>query len=84
MRFFVQGEGKSQATVVPCGDPGGLVEGLKKAILERLRREGDGPSDHYTLSLAGSGATISDKDVIQEVLRDGDFLVLKSEPTLVR
>lgn len=79
MRFFVQSGGSSQATVVPYGDPGDLVEGLKKVILERLR-EGDGPSEHYNLSLAGSGATICDKDVIQEVLRDGDCLVLKSEP----
>ena len=78
MRFFVQGEGSSQPSVVPYGDPAGLVEGLKKAILERLC-EGEAPSEHYSLSLAGCGAAISDKDVIQEVLRDGDCLLLKSE-----
>ena len=76
MRFFVQEARQSQATVVPCGDPGGLVEGLKKAILERLKSEG--PSEQYTLCLAGcTEAAISDKDVIQSVLRDGDCLLLK-------
>ncbi len=81
MRFFVQGEGQSQPSVVPCGDPAGLVEALKKAILERLCKA-DVPSEQYRLSLAGcTEAAISDKDVVQEVLRDGDCLLLKREYT---
>ena len=76
----MQEEGGSQATVVPCGDPTALVESLKRTILERLCGERAGPSDQYTLSLAGcTQATLSEKDVIQEVLRDGDCLLLKSQ-----
>ena len=75
----MQEEGQGKTTVVPCGDPAGLVEALKKNILERFCKA-DAPSDNYRLSLAGcTEAAVSDGDVVQEVLRDGDCLLLKRE-----
>lgn len=74
MRFFIREENRNQSSVIPWSNPGGLVEELKSTIVEKLSK-GDGKD--YQLYL--KGAAISDKDVVQEVLQDGDLIILKSE-----
>ena len=65
--------------VVPCNDSSGLVGSLKEKIIARFRGEKEESgfeSVNYTLTLAGSEAILNDKDVIDDVLQDGDFVTL--------
>lgn len=63
---------------VPCSDPAILVGELKEAVVKRMCSESDGCSpEDYRLILVGTESIISDKDVVGEVLRDGDCLILQ-------
>lgn len=81
MRVFVKlnVSGKDSCFyVIPCKNLRGSVASLKEDILSRradINTEGRDAS-LYRLALAGSGAILSDKDIIEEVVRDGDVLQL--------
>ena len=77
MRFLVKKGSCGETHVVPYGDAAAPVKKLKSAIVERLCAGED--SEDYKLCLAGSGAVISEKDTVQEVLQDGDCLSLTCE-----
>ncbi len=79
MRFFVK-NANGECFVIPCEDATASVGKLKESVKRRLCSESDTPSEHFRLILAGTESIISDQDVIQDVLRDGDCLLLQSKP----
>ena len=87
MRVFAKlniGGNESASYVIPCKNLRGTVQDLKKGIL--LRQSGDthiksqDPS-LYNLSLAGSGAVLYGQDIIEDVIQDGDVVLLSKNST---
>ena len=76
MRVFVKYGGTSY--VIPCKDANARVAALKREALARclanLKPEDD---SRYRLVLASSGAVLCDRDAIQDVLEDGEFVALR-------
>ena len=88
MRVFVKvccgGAARHETYVIPCKEPTASVASLKSLALDRCPEKsgkncelscGRDP-DHFQLTLSGNGAALSDKDTIQDVLRDGEFVCL--------
>lgn len=85
MRFFVKSANGGSSHVVPCQDVSVTVRALKENVVKRLR-DTNGCSDssadddvQYRLLLAGTESALEDRDIVQDVLRDGDCLILQSE-----
>jgi hypothetical protein len=77
MRFFVK-SASGDSHLVPCGDTTVLVERVKEAAVKRVCGESNGCSPgNYRLLLAGTDSVINDKDVVEDVLQDGDCLLLQ-------
>ena len=85
MRVFVKvccgGAARHETYVIPCKEPTASVASLKSLALDRCPETGGELScgrdpDHFQLTLSGNGAALSDKDTIQDVLRDGEFVCL--------
>ena len=89
MRVFVKiccagsAAAAGQTYAIPCNEPAASVGFLKVQALERWEenksREGGAEkrrAEEFQLTLSGSGALLSDKDVIRDVLRDGEFVNL--------
>ena len=90
MRVFVKiccAGAAGQTYAIPCNEPGASVGFLKVQALERWRdssnkksKKGSGgeekKAEEFQLTLSGNGALLSDKDVIRDVLRDGEFVNL--------
>jgi hypothetical protein len=84
MRVFVtvccSGGGEPQTYALPCNEPTARVGSLKSLALDRWsENRGDNSkrgAEGFKLTLSGTGALLSDKDAIQDVLRDGEFLDL--------
>ena len=74
MRIFVQNGGKSY--VIPCKDTKASVAALKREVLARFVAKTE-ESSRYTLVLVSSGAVLFDRDAIQDVLQEGDFISLR-------
>lgn len=77
MRFFVKNGLLGDSYVIPCNDPTAAVSQLKVVTVERLC-SGENV-ENYRLVLAGTSSIINEKDVIQDVLQDGDCLLLQSK-----
>ena len=85
MRVFVKvcidGSLAGQTYVVPCNEPGACISVLKSQALARwcenncIKLE-ERNADDSKLALSANGALLSDKDVIKEVLQDGEFVEL--------
>jgi hypothetical protein len=88
MRVFVtvccSGGGEPQTYALPCNEPTARVGSLKSLALDRWsENRGDNSkrgAEGFKLTLSGTGALLSDKDAIQDVLRDGEFLDLCEHP----
>ena len=69
-----------QTFAIPCNEPSARVASLKSIALDRWSATGGETSrrdaDSFKLTLSGTGALLSDKDAIQDVLRDGEFVNL--------
>lgn len=79
MKFVVKKSGSGECHVIPYNDGDAPVKKLKEVVLERLCAGlSDGDSASYRLSMAGSEALLNDEDIIQNVLQDGDYLLLSS------
>ena len=76
MRFFVKNGPNGESYVIPCNNPADIVSQLKVLTVERLCSGGNVES--YRLVLAGTSSIINEADVIQDVLQDGDCLLLLS------
>ena len=92
MRVFVKiccagsAAAAGQTYTIPCNEPTASVGFLKVQALERWgenngkkSRGGGGEerkAEEFQLTLSGNGALLSDKDVIRDVLRDGEFVNL--------
>ena len=87
MRVFVKvlsdGSSAGQTYTVPCKDSGACISELKSQALARWcenngRKSGgrERTADSFKLTLSGNGALLSDKDVICDVLQDGEFVNL--------
>ena len=81
MRFFVKNSDRDSAYVIPCSDPSASVKKLKEDVVVRIRGE-EASSGNCRLILSGSEAILSDKDIISDVLRDGDFITLSCKYNL--
>ena len=92
MRIFVKvwiAGSDAQSYVIPCKEPADSVGLLKRAALERwaesnaLKSGGasEQNADEFQLTLSGNGAVLSDKDAIQDVLQDGEFVNLCKQTT---
>ena len=84
MRVFVKvccncGNGP-QTYAIPCNEPTARVASLKSLALDRWSENCGDESKrdpvHFKLTLCGTGALLSDKDAIQDVLKDGEFVNL--------
>ncbi len=78
MRIFakVLRDGKeSPSYVIPCKELSSTIADLKQSILERQSEKGPNSSE-LKLTLAGSEAILSDKDLVKDVLQDGDMVQL--------
>ena len=64
----------SKSYVIPCKNGKAAVTTLKCEVLSRIGETRDAKS--FQLTLASNGAVLDDKDVIQEVLQEGDFICL--------
>lgn len=87
MRVFVKvciaGSAPAQTYAIPCKEPAASIGLLKDQVLDRWRENNGKKSgedhrkpDSFQLTLSGNGAVLSDKDVIQDVLQDGEFVNL--------
>ncbi len=84
MRVFVEIHfrgGASRSYVIPCKDGTQTVGTVKEEALTRCELPSSSPigavkANQFRLSLAGSGAILSENDAIGDVLHDGDFLCL--------
>lgn len=84
MRVFVKvccsGGNGSQTYAIPCNEPTARVASLKSLALDRWSENCGGKSkrdaEHFKLTLCGTDALLSDKDAIQDVLKDGEFVNL--------
>ena len=74
MRIFVQNGEKSY--VIPCKDSKASVAALKREVLARCIARPEEES-RYDLVLVSSGAVLCDRDAVQDVLQDGDFVALR-------
>lgn len=86
MRIFakVLRDGKeSPSYVIPCKELNSTIADLKQSILER-QSEKDSNSSELKLTLAGSEAVLSDQDLVQDVLQDGDVVQLSKSYKLSR
>ncbi len=84
MRFFVSHSGKNLA--VPCSDSSCSIEKLKQKIVSRFQEDSSSGGkcvscDGYRLVLAGQEAVLCERDTVEEILKDGDFLILTSKPS---
>lgn len=80
MKFVVKKFGSGECHVIPYNNGGALVKKLKEVVLGKLCAGlSDGDSASYRLSMAGSEALLNDEDIVQEVLQDGDYLLLSSK-----
>lgn len=81
MRVFAKlkiGGNESATYVIPCKNLRGTIQDLKKDILTRqsdTHIESQDPS-LYNLSLAGSGAVLYGQDIVEDVIQDGDVVLL--------
>lgn len=75
MRIFVKRAGKD-SQVIPCKDATVLVEKLKETVVKRLCGSEE-YAEGYRLVLAGTGSVVAEKDVVEDVLQDGDCLLLR-------
>lgn len=78
MRVFVKDVAKGDTYVIPCSDTAAKIETLKKEVIGRLQQAEVVPSE-YRLCLGSSKALLCDKDVVGDVLQDGDFINLIRE-----
>lgn len=84
MRFFVKSANGSSSHVVPCQDASVTVRALKENVVKRLC-DADSSDSYsaadddvqYQLLLAGTESALEDRDVVQDVLQDGDCLILQ-------
>ena len=80
MKVSCSGGGGPQTFAIPCNEPTACVGSLKSLALDRWsENRGDNSkrdAERYKLTLSGTGALLSDKDAIQDVLKDGEFLDL--------
>lgn len=94
MRVFVKvciaGSAPAQTYAIPCKEPAASIALLKGQALERWTEnngkkagEDERKLDRFQLTLSGNGAVLSDKDVIQDVLQDGEFVNLCKQALLV-
>lgn len=81
MRVFVR-QNEGQCYVIPCKNAEASVAALKRQVIARCESVGD--ESDYKLVLDSTGALLSDKDAVQDVLKDGDFLTLRKLVTLLR
>ena len=94
MRVFVKvciaGSAPAQTYAIPCKEPAARIGLLKAQALDRWTEnsgkepgEDERKPDRFQLTLSGNGAVLSDKDVIQDVLQDGEFVNLSKHGELV-
>lgn len=76
MRIFAKYRGQTYA--IPCRDPAASSVGsLVQEVLTRCNAEQSKLDEsRYALCLNSSGAILSVKDTVKDVLRDGDFVTL--------
>lgn len=80
MKFYVKKSSSGECHVIPYNDGHAPVKRLKEVVLGRLYTGlNDGDSASYRLSMAGSEALLNDEDIVQDVLQDGDYLLLSSK-----
>ena len=75
MRIFVKNGGTSY--VIPCKDPKTSVAALKREVLARCVGSKIEDESRYILILCSGGAVLSERDTVQDVLQDGDFISLR-------
>ncbi len=78
---------EAKTYVIPCKDGTLSVGSLKEDVLTRCGllsspSAGSAKSRQFHLSLSASEAILSEKDAIEDVLQDGDFIRLGKEPKL--
>lgn len=90
MRVFVKvcsDRRESKTYAIPCNEPTITVGVLKSLALDRWSEDNGGgkkESDLFQLTLSGNSAILSDKDLIEDVLRDGEFIDLCKLHTLAK
>ena len=65
-----------QKYVIPCKDSTATVAALKRDVLVRCLNRPEEEA-RYNLVLLSNGAVLRDCDLVQDVLHDGDFIVLR-------
>lgn len=76
MRIFVQNGGKSY--VIPCKDASRTsVAALKREVISRCVEGKPEDESKYSLVLESSLAVLCERDAVQDVLQDGDFVSLR-------
>ena len=95
MRVFVkvccESGAAGQTYAIPCNDASAYISDLKSKALDRWaetngKKSGRGKRspDSFQLRLSGNGALLSEKDVIGDVLQDGEFVDLgKQSPNVI-
>lgn len=81
VKVYIAGSAGGQTYAIPCSEPAASVGVLKSWALDRwAENNGKKPgeedelkADWFQLTLSGSGVLLSDKDLIRDVLRDGEF-----------
>ena len=79
MRIFAKtviGGKESASYVIPCKELSSTIGELKKSILTRRPETTVNDLSQYKLCLAGCEAILSDQDLVQDVLQDGDVVLL--------
>ena len=79
MRIFVQNGGKNY--VIPCKDASTrdrtTVAALKREVISRCVEGKPEDESKYSLVLGSSLAVLCERDAVQDVLQDGDFVSLR-------
>lgn len=73
-KLLIDGK-ETPSYVIPCKLLSSTVADLKQSILDR-QSEKKHDSSELKLTLAGSEAVLSDQDLVQDVLQDGDVVQL--------
>ncbi len=78
-KLLIDGK-ETPSYVIPCKLLSSTVADLKQSILDRQSEKSQSEKKHDSselkLTLAGSEAVLSDQDLVQDVLQDGDVVQL--------